>query len=95
MLFRRPVHEVATWPAAEMDLIESFLAREPAPDQRVEIAVARMCELFANAWCRSDGPRVSVMDFLPFLDAWKPSLLTDPRYSEADREVLRVLGKNS
>lgn len=94
MLFRRPVHEVAGWPAREVDLIETFIAREPPPDARMEIAIARLCELFVKAWS-SDKRQVSLMEFLPFLKAWNAPeldrLINDARYSDVDREVLKVL----
>lgn len=49
MLFRRPLHEVAAWPAWEVEVLEQFLAREPAPDQRIEVAIAQLSAIWVNA----------------------------------------------
>lgn len=95
MLFRRPVHEVAGWPAHEVDLIETFIAREPPPDVRTEIAVARLCELFVKAWSSDNKRAISIMDFLPFTKTWEApaveQLINDARYNDVDREVIKAL----
>lgn len=69
-----------------------FLAREPAPEQRVEIILARLCAMFATVHGKAGGAPSTAKDFLLYLDAWKESLADDPRYNEVDREVLSVFG---
>ena len=94
MAFRRPLHEVMSWPSDHVELVEEFLAREPMADARIEIVVARLCELFVRAWGGSAARSIGVKDFLPYLQVWAADdALTDPRYSEVDREVLRQLGR--
>lgn len=88
---RVPLHEVQSWPAYELDLYEHFLAKEPTAEARVEIAVARLCELFVKAWGGQGSGRVSVMDYLPFMNTWAiDQMSNDPRYSEVDREVFKA-----
>lgn len=74
-------------------MVEAFLAREPAPEQRVEIAVARLCEMFAAAHRDpKSGARMTVRDFLPYLKAWDEPAVDRSRYSEVDLEVLSTFG---
>lgn len=75
-----------------MDLVEAFLSKEPAPDQRVEIAVARLCELFASAWGKPGSTPPTVMTFLPFHGVWNKPTPGDARYSDLDREALAAFG---
>lgn len=93
VVFRRPVQEIARWPAREVSLIEAFLAREPAAEARVEVAVARLAELMVMLWA-AKGPRQSLKDFLPYLSVWDSTveLAKSDRYSPLDREVFSVLG---
>ncbi len=91
VLFKRPLHEVAAWSAAEVDLIIAFLAREPSPEVRLEIAVARLTEITVMLM-GSGSAKPGIMDFLPFLDAWKAPVVDDTRYNETDLEVLKLLG---
>lgn len=73
-------------------MLEHFLAREPAPDVRVELAIARLCEVVTNLWRDPrSGKAASSTDFLPFLDVWKRDIENDPRYSDVDREVFKAL----
>lgn len=73
MLFRRPVREIASWPAWEVELLEHYLARQPAPEQRIEIALAQLSAMYAN---RHRDPQkqpkpVEPMQFMPFHpDPW-------------------------
>lgn len=66
------MQEVAAWPDAVIAGYRTYLSREPAPIERVEIAVAQLTALTHNA-NRSENtdPRRTV-DFLLFEDAWTP-----------------------
>lgn len=92
MLFRRPLHEVAAWPASDVNLLEHYLAKQPAPEERTEIAVATLCTMYRNAH-RADGePPHEVVKFLPYLDPWSQPIVSASRYSEVDRSLMAAFG---
>lgn len=88
MLFGRPLHEIAAWPAWEVRLLEHYLARQPSPSERIERAIAHLSAIYFNGHRAEGSPARTVADFLPYLDPW-PDLT---RYTEVDREILSVLG---
>lgn len=90
MLFRRPLREVAGWPAVEIDLLEHYLARQPAPEDRIEIAVATLCSLFVNANRAAGSPAMNPTDFLPYLNPFVTAQAD--RYSDVDRSIMAGLG---
>lgn len=49
MLFRRPLHEIAAWPEVEVRLLEHYLAKQPTPEERIEISLAQLNANFINA----------------------------------------------
>lgn len=71
ILYRRPLSDVLDWPENHVALIAEYMAREPAPDERIEIAVAQLCATYVNAHRKKGAPAHPVVDFLPFRDAWK------------------------
>lgn len=89
---RRPLVEVASWPAREVRVLEKFMARESTPEQRLEILVARVaCDYFDFNSVRG-SPRRDIIPYLPFIKAWEKSVnLADERYSDLDREILGKL----
>jgi hypothetical protein len=84
-LLRVPLHEVARWPQPELDLYAAFLAKEPAPDERIEIAVAQLTALGANMMRGRGQPAKSTADFLLFRDPW------GELPSTADRQIASTL----
>lgn len=50
--------------------------------------LARLCAMFSQVY----GGSKTVKDFMAYLNVWDNASVTDPRYSETDREVLRALG---
>lgn len=88
VLFRRPIHEVARWPDWELSTLDEFLAKEPAPEQRIEIALAQLCLLVFKGNFKGEK---DIKDFLPYLNAWPSEL--EGRYSETDMEVIRAFMK--
>lgn len=83
--FRLPVHEVARWPDWELALLDEFLAKEPAADERIEIALAQLCLLVHRANFQGEK---DVKDFMPYINAWPNDI--QGRYNETDVEVMRA-----
>ncbi len=86
--------EVLRWPAWELDLVETYLSRQPAPGERVEIAIARLSEMYANSHRGRSDPEFGLRDFLPYLNPeWKPLPRFDSaRYDDVDRSILEAFG---
>jgi hypothetical protein len=94
-LYRKPLHEVAQWPAADIGLLESYLARQPAPEERIDIGIAGLRALLVNYLRAPTARTATVRDFLPYFNPWEnvaPSA-NDARYSDLDREVIAAFGK--
>lgn len=87
VIFRRPVREIASWPAWEVRLLDRYLEKQPAAEERIEIGVATMCALFFNANRGIGQSARRLKDFLPFYEPWP----MPGRYSEIDREVMEAL----
>lgn len=83
-----PLREVASWPAWELDLLEHYLAREPAPLEKLEIAIAHLTAHFVNASFKVNTQKKTA-DMLLFRKAW--SAVSDDRYNEVDKQVLAEL----
>lgn len=80
MLFRVRPSEVAAWPAWEIGLLDHFLAREPDPITRVEVAVARLMSIYVNAHQEKGHPPKVPMDFMTFAKAWDG--ITEEEYQQ-------------
>lgn len=70
MLFRLRPSEVAAWPAWEVRLLEQYLAKQPAPEDRIEIAIARLTAVFINTHLKPGAKAVETADLLAFRDPW-------------------------
>lgn len=70
LLLRRPVQEVAAWPDAVIVQWAHYLSNEPAPEERLELAVAQLTALLFNV-NRGNSQSLGAADFLLFKDAWK------------------------
>lgn len=94
MLFRIRPTELLRWPAWELDLVEHYLAKQPAAEDRVEIAVARMTAIYANAHRGRADAEFGVRDFLPYLNPeWDDKPRFDSsRYNDVDRSFLEAFG---
>lgn len=76
------------WPSHDLKLLEHYLAREPAPVERVEVMLAHLTAIFVKAHSsKSVDPKIT--DFLLYLKAWPEE--ADGRYNEVDRQVLAEL----
>lgn len=91
MLFRRPLHEVAQWPAWEVGLLEAFLAESPGPDERIEVAIAHLTAIYVNCHLAKDATPKTIRDFLIFEKRENEPKEVEGRYSEVDLQVLSAL----
>ena len=69
--------------------MEHFLAREPSPTERVEVALAHLTSLYVSAHQGKGAPQKRISDFLLYRDTWPAS--ADGRYNEIDKQVLQEL----
>lgn len=93
MVFRRPLHEIALWPAAELQLIRAYLAKRPAAEDRIEALIATGHAMWVNSKQARGTEPTRPADFLPFLDPWAAQITAQAsRYSETDQSLLRALG---
>jgi hypothetical protein len=95
VLFRRPVREIAAWPAWEVRLLEEFLVKEPAGIERLEILAARFAAQYFNFHSSDASAKYETTDFLHFHHAFRQTHpdLKDGRYSELDLEVFAALNR--
>lgn len=52
-------------------MLAQYLAKEPAPDERIEAAVAQLATIYVNAHRKKGTAPHSVSDLMLFRDAWK------------------------
>lgn len=71
VLYRRPLEEVRQWPLSDLRLLREYLRREPAPDERIEIAIAMLRRDYTSAHMERGKPVPKLEKFLPFHDAWR------------------------
>lgn len=90
VLFGRRPAEVAGWPAWELRLLEHYLAKQPAPIERVEVALAHLAAIYVNAHLKPGAKPAEIPDFLPYLKAFE--VVKKSRYSDTDMSILKALG---
>jgi hypothetical protein len=90
VLFRRRPSEVAAWPAWEVRLLEQYLAKQPAAEDRIEIAVARLTATYVNAHLREGTKAVETTDYLAYHDPWSKEVVADPEYVNANKGWLQA-----
>lgn len=85
------------WPVSHVRLIATYLSREPAPDERIELALAQIATMYANSHRPKDRPPAKIVDFLAPRDVWKQAAAepSSDRYSESDRLMLSALMSRS
>lgn len=69
-----------------------YLAYQPAPEERTEIAIASLHATYINAHLKKGASQVKVESLLPFLDPWR-ALWESRRYSDIDREMLEAFAR--
>lgn len=91
VLYRRPLSEVLSWPLSHLRLIGDYLAREPAPEERIEIAIAQLTAIYVNSKIKAGSTAKKVIDFLLFRDAFKAK----PSQQDINNSFLRAFGSVS
>lgn len=94
LLFKTPPHVVLTWPGSTLRLIERYLSKVPAPEERAEYMLAQLTSKLINSKIGKAGSPTRLQDFLLFKDAF-----TDPetdgidgsRYTAEERKSLATL----
>lgn len=81
------------WPASDVARIAAYLAREPAPEERIEFGLAQLAAIYVNANRGKSSPARKVVDFMPFHNPWKSSKPAESsgRYSALDLEIMAAL----
>lgn len=90
MLFRRRPSEVAAWPAWEVRLLEQYLAKQPAAEDRIEIAIARLTALFINTKLGPGSKQAETTDYLSYRDPWAGQEQESTEYETANKGWLRM-----
>lgn len=85
---------MALWPAWEVDLIETYLDRQPPPEQSASELLAQLCAMYGNVHRAENVPPHKAADFLPPADAFAPVLSPPPsqQYSDVDKSFLAAFG---
>lgn len=82
------------WPARDIRVIAEYLAKEPAPDERIEYAVAQLSSIYVNGHRKQGAEAIPLGEFLMFRKAWESAdLQAEDRYSDVDRSFLKALMK--
>lgn len=93
VIFRQRPSEVARWPDWERELVEHYLARNPAPEERLEFAIAHLSSIYVAAHQRRDATAPKLSDFLLFKDAFQSApRISMGRYTDTDQSILEALG---
>ena len=69
--------------------MENYLAREPSPAERLEVAIAHLTAIYVNGHQAKGRPPARISDFLLYRNVWPDT--ADGRYSDVDRQVLQEL----
>jgi len=88
--FRRPLHEVALWPAAELELIRTYMVKRPPVEYRVEAAIAIGQAMYANRGKAKGDTLAKPSDFLTYPENWDDTPADTTDYAKANRETLRA-----
>lgn len=87
----RPPSEIARWSADDVDVMQHFLAVEPSPVDRVEVAIAQLATLYVSAHQERGAKPPTIDQFLLFRHAFKP-VVQEQRYSDVDLSLMKALG---
>lgn len=88
-ILHRPIHEVLQLPWWELQLWAAKLAREPAPLERQEYALAYLTSLFINANSRRGAARVTIEQCLLWTKAWDHQANSGDPDVDHDIELLK------
>lgn len=71
-------------------MLEHYLAKQPAPIERVEIGIAHLAAIYVNSHLKPGAKPAEIPDFLPYLKAFE--VAKKSRYSDTDMSILKALG---
>jgi hypothetical protein len=79
------------WPQWSVDLMQTFLAREPPAEDRCEVAVAQQLAVYVGGKLPKGKPRPKVSDFMLFRDVWERRIDAS-RYTPDELKTMAALG---
>lgn len=79
------------WPQWSVDLMQTFLAREPTGEDRCEVAIAQQTAMWTASKTPKGKPRSRVSDFMLFRDVWERKIDAS-RYSPDELKTMAALG---
>lgn len=79
------------WPQWSVDLMQTFLAREPTGEDRCEAAIAQQTALWVGSKTPKGKPRSRVSDFMMFRDVWERKIDTS-QYTPDELKTMAALG---
>lgn len=79
------------WPQWSVDLMQTFLSREPPGEDRCEAAVAQQTALWVGSKTPKGKPRSRVSDFMLFRSVWERKI-DATRYSPDELKTMAALG---
>ena len=88
---RAPLHEVMQWPQWSVDLMQTFLSREPPGEDRCEIAAAQQMAMWAGSKTKKGSARPKVSDFTLFKGVWERRIDAS-RYTPDELKTMAALG---
>lgn len=91
VLYRRPLEEIRQWPASDIKLISQYLSREPAPDERIEYAIAALRRDYESAHMGQGKTTPPLQKFLTFHDAFR----SDKGGDDAGQSFIQALSNAS
>lgn len=91
VLYRVPLHEIALWPAAEVEVLKAYLDKRPATEDRLEAMIASGQAMWLSSKQKPGTDPPSVSDFLMYPDPWRDAPQAN-RYSDTDLSLLKALG---
>ncbi len=90
LLMRCPLHEVLAWPLWVVHAYADFLAREPLPEERIELGIAQLASLYVGRNRKPGATAPSINDFLLCRDGWQAPV-DESLYSDVDLEIMRQI----
>lgn len=81
------------WPVSDIEMLAAYLGKLPAPEERIEYAIAYLTAMYANTHRGKGDPPHAVEKFLLFRNAFGETRDTKKagRYSAADQQMLAGL----
>lgn len=70
VFFRRPLHEIAAWPAAEIQLISAYMRHRPPTEERIELSIAQGQAMYANRFKKPGDVAAQASDYLTYTKPW-------------------------